>query len=219
MQQVNALIWDLDGVLVDSEHYHYRAWRETMRLLHYDEMSLVDFRRTFGMRNVDLLRGVLGLPLSEAQANDLADMKEARYRELVRSEGMQLLPGVQTWLAAAHLAGWLQAVASSAPRANVETVVDAVKIRHFFGALICAEDVRHGKPDPEVYLTAARKLGVTPTRCIVIEDAPSGTQGARAGGMASIGVLTTHTELVADLVLPDLADVPFEAVCALLDNH
>src|SRR6516162_10244556 len=110
MQQTPyALIWDLDGVLVDSAEYHYRSWRETMQTLHNHDMSLSDFRRTFGLRNTDFLRDVLGLQLTSAEVDHLADMKEARYREMVRFDGLQLIRGASTWLESAQRAGWLQA--------------------------------------------------------------------------------------------------------------
>lgn len=204
-----AIIWDMDGVLIDSADLHYRAWRQTAQSLLRMEISLDDFRRTFGLRNEEMLRDYLGYALPSDEVLQLADSKEALYRELIHTQGISLLPGVCSWLSQAEAAGWSQAVASSAPRANVEAVLDLLKIREYFAASISAEDVKKGKPDPEVYTAAAQKLAIPPERCIVIEDAPFGVLGARHAGMACIGVLTTHQELSADITIDRLDALPF----------
>ncbi len=213
-----AIIWDMDGVLVDSAGLHYRAWRQTIQDELRRDMSEDDFNSTFGLRNSEMLRDYLGYELSEDAVNRLADRKEALYRDLIHTHGLTLLPGVLAWLKQAHTAGWRQAVASSAPRANVEAVVDAVAIRRYFSAMISAEDVHKGKPDPEVFLAAARKVDVTPGNCIVIEDAPFGILGARQAGMRCIGVLTTHPSLDADIVINCLEDIRFEYAADLVSK-
>lgn len=204
-----AIIWDMDGVLIDSADLHYRAWRETVQSVLHTDMSLHDFRRTFGLRNEEMLRDYLGYALPSGDVIRLADRKEALYRELIHTEGLTLLPGVWSWLNQAQATGWIQAVASSAPRLNVEAVLDALQIRRYFGTTISAEDVKNGKPDPEVFITAADKLAVPPARCIVIEDAPFGILGARRAGMACIGVLTTHQDLSADITADRLDALAF----------
>ncbi|HEY3342666.1 MAG TPA: HAD family phosphatase [Anaerolineae bacterium] len=211
-----AIIWDLDGVLIDSGEYHFRAWSEIMQTTCHRDFTTEEFKRTFGMRNLEMLRDVLGTQLSATDVEHLSEVKEARYRELVRTEGLSLLPGVVTWLASAQRTGLQQAVASSAPRANVDAVMDASHIRDYFGTLVAAEDVSRGKPDPEVYQTAAARLGVEPSHCIIIEDAPAGVEGARRAGMACIGVLTSHPSLEADVVAPTLAAIPFDTALKLL---
>jgi beta-phosphoglucomutase len=211
-----AIIWDLDGVLIDSGEYHFRAWREVMRDVCHREFTVDEFKRTFGMRNREMLRDVLGAQVATAEVDHLSEVKEARYRELVRTEGLNLLPGVETWLASARSAGWQQALASSAPRANVDAVMEASHIHDYFSTLVAAEDVCHGKPDPEVYLTAAGRLDVEPSHCIIIEDAPAGVQGAHSAGMACIGVLTSHQTLAADIVVSTLADIPFDSALKLV---
>jgi beta-phosphoglucomutase len=213
-----ALIWDMDGVLVDSASFHFQSWREILKAERGTEITLDEFRLTFGLRNADMLQIVLGSSVSDSAVLHLGNTKEARYRELIGQQGISLLPGVQNWLDYAHAAGWKQAVASSAPRANVEAVVDAVNVRRYFEVLITAEDVSHGKPDPEVFLAAARKMSMSPLRCIVIEDAPAGVQGAQSAGMACIGVLTTHDRLAADFVAASLLDVPYSVVGKLLNR-
>jgi HAD superfamily hydrolase (TIGR01509 family) len=140
-------------------------------------------------------------------------VKEAFYRDVVAKQGIDALPGVLRWLTALHSAGWKQAVASAAPRDNVHAILDELSIGGFFSAITSAEDVTRGKPDPQVYLTAALRVNVLPNRCIVIEDAPAGVEGAKRANMRSIGVLTSHNVLEADLVvnrLDELGDDAFE---------
>jgi len=115
-----------------------------------------------------------------------------------------------------HEQGWLQAVASSAPRANIEVVLEALAATHRFQAIVSAEDVRKGKPDPEVYLTAASRVGVSPDRCIVVEDAVAGVEGARRAGMRSIGVSHNGKHLAADLVVTSLDLLDADAFETLL---
>ena len=210
MQPISrALIWDMDGVLVDSGEYHFVAWRETLKAIMQSDISYADFQRTFGLRNVEMLRDYLGFNLTLAEVDYLSGIKESRYREIISQRGMSLLPGVKEWLSEARSQGWLQAVASSAPRENVEAVVDTVGIRDFFQVMLSAEDVKHGKPDPEVFLTAASRLGVPPSNCLIIEDAPVGIQGAKSAGIRCVGVLTTHAHLDADIVINRLSDLAF----------
>jgi beta-phosphoglucomutase len=211
-----AVIWDMDGVLIDSGDYHYRAWREILASERRAPFTIENFRKTFGLRNSDMLRDVLGLDVTDEVAEQLATIKEERFRALVRETGIALLPGVSAWLEHLYKSGWQQAVASSAPRPNLEAILDVVDIRRYFDAVVTAEDVAHGKPDPEVFLTAARKLDVPPQRCVVIEDAPAGVEGARRAGMACIGVLTTHDHLDAGIAVRTLQEVSFEALEQLI---
>ncbi|HEX8118158.1 MAG TPA: HAD-IA family hydrolase, partial [Pyrinomonadaceae bacterium] len=113
-------------------------------------------------------------------------------------------------------AGWLQAVASSAPRANLEVIVEALGLSDYFAAVAAAEDVTEGKPDPQVFLVAAARLGVEPARCVVVEDAPAGTEAARRAGMRCVGVLSSHEELKADIVVRTLEELPDDAFDDLL---
>ena len=214
-----AVIWDMDGVLIDSGEFHYAAWGETLNALCRRPLTLEDFRRTFGQRNSEMLRAVLGADITEDEIDLLATEKEQRYRTLVRTRGIQPLPGVLMWLESLHQAGWRHAIASSAPRLNLDAILDTVHIGNYFDALVTAEDVSRGKPDPEVYLAAARKLGVPPERCIVIEDAPAGVEGARRAGMACIGVLTSHDHLDADITTPTLRELPIDAANKLIDRQ
>ncbi len=202
-----AVLWDMDGVLVDSAEYHFLAWQAALRELENYEITRDQFQHTFGQRNDTVLRDIFGPSYADDTIARVADHKEAMYRTLVRERGIQPLPGVMTWLAYLCENGWGQAVASAAPRANVEVIVEAVGIRGYFGALTSAEDVTRGKPDPQVYLLAAQRVGAPPARSIVIEDAPAGAEGARRAGMACIGVLSSHGQLQADVVVRTLDEL------------
>lgn len=213
---VRAVLWDMDGVLVDSADYHYEAWRQAMQR-EGRQLTHADFKRTFGQRNDTVLRDMLDPHISDADIQRIADFKEATYRTLVRERGIAPLPGVLHWLSVLQDAGWKQAVASAAPRANVDAIAEAMNITHFFDALTSAEDVTRGKPDPQVYLVAASRVGASPAQSIVIEDAPAGVEGAKRAGMKRIGVRSSHGELEADIVVDSLEALSHDAFDRLLD--
>jgi HAD superfamily hydrolase (TIGR01509 family) len=204
-----AVLWDLDGTLVDSEDYHWRSWRDAMAAEGID-LSYDRFLASFGLRNDRILRGWLGDSVDPARIQRIGDAKEAEYRRLAEREGLTPLPGAAEWTARLHADGWHQAIASSAPRLNVEVMLRVLHLDRYFDAIAAAEDVTIGKPDPQVFLRAAEHLAVPPSRCIVVEDAPAGVEAARAGGMRSIGVSQTK-QLDADIFVRALDQLPPDA--------
>ncbi len=128
----------------------------------------------------------------------------------MRSNGVGLLPGARRWLDTLHAEGWRQALASSAPRANIEAILQELSLRDVFGAIVGAEDVTHGKPDPEVFLRAGERLGVLPRRSVVVEDAAAGVEAGRRGGMRTIGV-NADRPLDADVYAGSLDELPDDA--------
>jgi beta-phosphoglucomutase len=210
-----AVLWDMDGTLVDSGAYHYQAWRETMAALGR-ELGREEFAATFGQRNDAILHRYIGPQVMAEEIQRIGDAKEERYRTLVRAGGIATLPGVREWLARLGAGGWRQAIASSGPRLNSETIIAALGLDGTFAAVVAAEDVVHGKPHPEVFLAAAARLGVAPARCVVVEDAPLGIAAARRGGMRSLGVLNTHPHLDADRVAHSLEELEADAFDRLL---
>jgi HAD superfamily hydrolase (TIGR01509 family) len=146
----------------------------------------------------------------------ISQAKEELYRQLVRKNGISPLPGVKNWVHRLHEQGWLQAIASAAPRPNIEVVLEALAATHYFQGIVSAEDVHCGKPDPEVYLTAASRVGASPDSCIVVEDAAAGVEGARRAGMRSIGVSRNGKYLSADVVVQSLDLLDSEAFETLL---
>jgi beta-phosphoglucomutase len=210
-----AVLWDVDGTLIDSSEYHWLSWRDALAAENFP-ITREQFAATFGQRNDEILRGYFPGHTPEELAR-VGDAKEERYRELIRTRGIELLPGVRRWLDRLRCEGWLQAVASSAPRLNLDAIMSALRLENYFAAVASAEDVTAGKPDPQVFLAAARKLEVAPARCVVVEDAPAGTEAARRAGMRSVGVLSSHGELRADVVVRTLEELPETAFDDLLE--
>jgi beta-phosphoglucomutase len=203
MSEARAVLWDMDGTLIDSQEFHWISWRDTMA----DEgfaLTEEQFLASFGQRNDAIITGWLGAAATAELIERIGNSKEELYRHLVRSKGISALPGVVQWVRALHQRGWVQAIASSAPRQNVEAILEALAAAGSFQGIVSAEDVSRGKPDPEVYLTAARRLGVSPGRCIVVEDAVAGIEGARRAGMRSIGVGPNCQHLPADVAVSSL---------------
>ncbi|HTL43085.1 MAG TPA: HAD family phosphatase [Vicinamibacterales bacterium] len=209
-----AVLWDLDGTLVDSEDYHWQSWQHAMAL---DGTAIThdQFTQTFGQRNETILRGWLGDDATLERMDRVADAKEVEYRRLAQERGLTPLPGAAEWLVRLQATGWKQAIASSAPRLNVDVMLRALKLEHYFDAVVSSEDVTRGKPDPEVFLTAAARLGVPASRCIVVEDAAAGVEAARRAGMRSIGVRRNGT-LAAEMTVRSLEDLEPNAFDSLL---
>src|SRR6266478_4685314 len=203
----SAVLWDMDGTLVDSEEYHWLSWRDTMAAEGVP-ITHEQFMESFGQRNDTILASWLGSDVPSERVQRIGDTKEELYRKLLREGGLAPLPGAAEWVQHLHREGWAQAIASSAPRANVTAVLEVIELGGCFQAIVSAEDVTRGKPDPEVFLTAASRLGMVPSRCIVVEDAPAGVEAARRAGMRSIGVRRKGPPLAADLAITSLADLP-----------
>ena len=185
-----AVLWDLDGTLVDSAEYHWRSWRDTMRA-EGRPVTHQQFLDSFGQKNDRVLALWLGADASPEQIRRIAEAKEAEYRRLALEYGLPVLAGAADWIRRLHRAGWKQAIASSAPRENVAVMLRALPVEAQWDAIVAAEDVTAGKPDPQVFLAAAARLGVPPQRCVVVEDAAVGIEAARRAGMRSIGVHRT----------------------------
>jgi len=208
-----AVLWDLDGTLVDSEEKHWLSWRDAMAAEGIP-LTREQFLATFGLRN-DAIVPRWVPDASPDKIRHIGESKEILYRQLVRQQGLEPLPGAAEWVRRLAKQGWLQAIASSAPRENVHVVLEAIGLPGCFQAIVSAEDVTHGKPDPQVFVLASERLKTPPSRCVVVEDAPAGVEAAQRGGMASIGV-RRNGSLKADLVVSSLADLPADAFTRLL---
>ncbi len=209
-----AVLWDLDGTLIDSEECHWLAWKKTLEAEGV-EIRRQQFASTFGQRNASFLGGWLGVDPSDERVDRVGAAKEAAFRRMTGEGHCSLMPGAADWLARLRRDGWLQAIASSAPRANVETVLDALGIAGYFTVAVAAEDVRAGKPDPQVFLETASRLALPPARCIVVEDAAAGIEGAHRAAMRSIGV-SARLSLPATIRVRSLVDLSPGAFDALL---
>jgi beta-phosphoglucomutase len=181
-----AVIWDVDGTLVDTAELHFRAWARLARELCLP-FTRADFAATFGRRNPEILHQLFGTHYTEQEVADLGARKEEYYKEAAR-QGVALLPGVRALLEGLHAAGFRQAIGSSAPRGNLDLILGLTHTEPFFDAVVAMEDTQRGKPDPQVFQVAAARLGVAPARCLVLEDAVAGVQAAKAGGMKCLAV-------------------------------
>jgi beta-phosphoglucomutase len=185
LQQCGA-IWDVDGTLVDTAEMHFAAWTRLCQELGRP-FSRADFAATFGKRNPEIFQYLFGNALNEAQIAELGDRKEDYYRAAAR-QGVELLPGARELLTTLRHHGVRQAIGSSAPRANVDLILSLTDTAGFFQAVVSSEDTTRGKPDPQVFLVAAERLGIAPKHCVVFEDAVAGVQAAKAGGMKCVAV-------------------------------
>jgi HAD superfamily hydrolase (TIGR01509 family) len=211
-----GVLWDLDGTLIDSAGHHWTAWQGTLASFGRSATQ-AQFAQMFGKRNDEILRELFGDVLDAAWIEEVSETKEATYRRILRESGLALLPGAEAWLARLTGRGWRQALASSAPPKNIEAAFEALHLDRFLRTIVSADEVGRGKPDPAIFLEAARRLEVPAARCIVVEDAPAGLAGARRAGMRSIGVLSAHhPRLEADLVVASLADLADDAFDVLL---
>ncbi|MFT4176841.1 MAG: HAD family phosphatase [Luteolibacter sp.] len=201
---LEAVIFDFDGVVVDSHHAHERSWFELAAELG-ETLTYEQFHETFGQRNESIIPW-LGWAdaMDHAKIRRLGDRKEVLYRAILEKEGIVPLPGVVALLKKLGEAGIPTAVGTSAPRANIECVFRLLGLADDFREISASEDVSRGKPDPEVFLKAAAKLKVKPENCVVIEDAHAGIRAARAGGMKAVAVTTTHDADALAREMPDL---------------
>ncbi len=200
-----AVLWDMDGVLVDSAVLHRRAWRV---FLTRKELTITDeiFERGFGQPNEQVLPGYFP-DLTHQEIRRLSAEKEACYRRLVRQEGIYPTPGVLTWMNHFSRARIRQVLATSGCRANANMIVDLTGARAYLTAIIAAEDVSQGKPHPDVFMRAAQQVDVPPERCLVIEDSLHGIRAARAANMRCLAIETTHNAAEldeSDLVIRDM---------------
>jgi len=187
---ITAVIFDLDGVLIDSAEPHAEAWRRLA-----DELGVsvdpAQFLATFGRQNRDIVPLLFGADLKPDRIRELGERKEAIYRDLARGRVKQV-QGAVGLVRDCRRNGLRLAVGSSAPRENIDLALGEMGLTEEFQAIVHAGDVSRGKPDPQVFLVAAERLAVSPAECAVIEDAPSGLTAARAAGMTAIGVTTAH---------------------------
>jgi HAD superfamily hydrolase (TIGR01509 family) len=206
---VRAVLWDLDGTLVDSAEFHWLSWRDTMAAEGIT-ITYQQFLESFGQKNDRILPGWLGPGADAERIRRIGDAKEAEYRRLAGVHGLTPLPGASAWVRRLHSQGWQQAIASSAPRENVGVMLRALALDGMFEAIVSAEDVTKGKPDPQVFLAAAGRLGLPPDRCVVVEDAAVGVAAARSAAMKCVGV-NREVVLDADVAVSSLLELPADA--------
>lgn len=184
-----AALWDLDGVVVDTGEFHYLAWTEVLAEAGLP-FSRQFFQATFGMNNAGILKALLGHEPPADQLKYISERKEERFRQIIHGRARPL-PGVLEALRWFKRHGFKQAIASSAPPANIDFLIDELGLRDQFEALVSGYDLP-GKPAPDVFLLAARRLATNPIDCLVIEDAVAGVAAAKSAGMTCLAVTNTN---------------------------
>lgn len=193
MPETRALIFDMDGVIIDSNPLHRIAWSQYTRL-HGVEMTEAMQNRMYGMRNDEIIRDFLGGHLTDEEVFAHGAAKEALYRDMMKPRAEEsLVAGVREFLARHR--NLKLALATNAEPANVNFVLDNTGLRHVFQVIVSGHEVVHPKPHPEIYLRVAELLETPPDECVVFEDSRAGVAAAVAAGMRVVGVGTTHDEL------------------------
>ncbi|MEO8302589.1 MAG: HAD family phosphatase [Betaproteobacteria bacterium] len=184
-----AFIFDIDGTIIDSMPYHQKSW--DVFLARHGAVTVGEdfFRRTAGRTGTEVMRELMG-PLSDEDAHALVREKESIYRELFAPEFREIA-GFGDFARAAKSAGVRLACATAGDPDNIAFAVGGLKMPGFFDAVVGAHDVARGKPDPDMFLLAAERLGVPPAQCLVFEDAPLGIEGARRAGMRAVAIAST----------------------------
>lgn len=187
-----SAIFDMDGVLIDSGAHHRHAWRALLAELG-TEPDPEHWRLTIGRPSEEAIPLLLGRRMSGAEARRLARRKRDLYQERAQA-GLEPVPGVPQFLESLARLGVPRAVGTSASRWDAERLLDDLGHLRYFDVVVTSDDVMLGKPDPEVWTQAARRLRAAPAACVVFEDALVGVQAARSAGMRVIGVTTAHTD-------------------------
>lgn len=217
---LEAVLWDMDGVIADTMQYHYGAWRDVLKGMGIT-LTLDDFRPLFGQRHDSIVRYALGSNLTHEQIEALSDKKQKLYRERVY-KNIKPLPGAVELIKTLYKNKIKIALASSATKENVDIIVEGLKIEKCFQAYVNGTEVAEGKPSPLIFQLAARKLDVAADNCVVIEDAIAGVTAAKAAGMKCVAVTTSHPGeklMNADLIVDSLEDVNIEVLKGLFQNN
>jgi len=186
---IRAFIFDMDGTVIDSTGLDYEAWQKAMR--EYDaELPYEDYIAKLGAKGSEIAKDYLDV--SDEEIEQLVSRREEYFKQLVNERGLRLLPHVEQTLQELRNYHLKTALATGANQEKLEFIFDKLPIRQYFDVFVTADDVTQGKPDPEVFLLAAQKLGVEPANCVVMEDATNGLEAAKRGGMRCIALTTTR---------------------------
>lgn len=190
MATLKGVIWDMDGVLVDTGEFHFQSWMITLAPYGIP-FSREIFNNTFGMNNEGILKLLKGEEFDPQMINEIGERKEITFRQQIRGQ-VKLLPGALNLLKSIREENIPQAIGSSAPQKNIDAIVGELELKDYFAVLVSAAEMP-GKPDPAVFLAAAQGIHAPAAQCIVIEDAIAGVEAARRAGMKCIAVTTTNS--------------------------
>jgi beta-phosphoglucomutase len=185
-----AVIFDMDGVIIDSNPFHKIALKQFCNKYGFDFTDEELMQRIYGRTNKEWLTNLFG-PLPPHELTQYEEEKEGLFRELYKNN-IRALPGLPEFLRQLQLNKVPVAIGTSAPRSNVDFVLQHTGLGEFFPVILDETDVERGKPDPEIYLKVAARLRLPPGRCIIFEDSLSGVEAAQRAGAFVIGVATTH---------------------------
>jgi beta-phosphoglucomutase len=212
-----AIIFDMDGVLVDSSPFHFRKWMDFLNAhaIPFDEQELPNI--VLGPANDVIFRRFLGNHLTREQISELSEELDANFRREI-GPNPPALPGVRRLIEECHSQGVAMAVASAAIASNVKFLINALGLTECFREMLAVDSTTHPKPHPEIYLKAAERLGVSPAACAVFEDSYVGIEAAKRAGMKCIAIASTFSaedlrrETHADLIVPNFEHVSLETV-------
>ena len=213
---LKAVLWDMDGVLVDTEETHYITWKMVFKKLGRG-LSPIEFKNTFGMNNKTLMQTFFNSELSESDKEKISEEKEVLFRENIKGN-VKLLPGVDTWINYFYENQIPQAVASSAPVANIEAIIREFPRPERFQTMVSAEKLP-GKPNPAVFLKAAGELNAIPAQSLVFEDSMAGVKAAKAAGMKCIAITSTNPSeklYEADIIIDKYESLTLQQIRNLL---
>jgi len=215
-----AVIWDMDGVIVDTAQYHLKGWQMVFRKrgANYTEE---DFRRNTGKRSDSIIKNVLGEKIAQGEIIAITREKDETFRQLM-GQNIRPFPGVLKLITSLKEHGFKIAIASSAPMENIQLITQSLKIHNRFDAIISGWETTKGKPHPQIFLRAVEKLGVEAEDCIVIEDAISGVTASQRAGIRCIAVTNTTPRKdlrEADLVIDTLEEITVDDLERLLRQH
>jgi beta-phosphoglucomutase len=213
--QKRAILWDMDGVLVDSSPVHVTAWKQVLSDMgiQFDSQK---FKQIYGLKNSEFLKILVPRQFNDMEIKSLVDQKEAQFRKISRN--LKPIPGVIKWLNKFKSMDWRQAIASAGEPENIEYIVDILQIREYFDALVTPGDLP-GKPDPAIFIKASQQLEISPKYCLVIEDSVPGIKAARQANMHCIAVSSTNSPVVlsnADIVVESFEKLTFEQVVSII---
>lgn len=211
MNTIQACIFDLDGVIVDTAVYHYKAWKRLANELGFDfiEEDNEKLKGVSRIRSLELILELGGVTKTDAEKEELAARKNAWYVDMINQMTPdEILPGAKEFLETCINAGIKTALGSASK--NSMTILEKTGITHLFNAVIDGNKVTKPKPDPEVFLKGAEELGIKPANCVVFEDAIAGVEAAINGGMKVVGVGSPAVLGKANLVISGLNEMTLE---------
>ena len=217
---LEAVLWDMDGVIADTADYHYNAWREVLAERGVT-LTRADFMKLFGQRHDTIIKFALGDKLPPEEFDKINARKQSIYRRNV-AQNIVPLPGAVALIKALKKYHIKTAIGSSAVQANIDVILQGLGIEKDFQAIVPGTEVAEGKPSPLIFQLAAKKLGVKPANCVVIEDAIAGVAAAKSAGMKCLAVTNSHpTQSLkdADLIVDTLEKVDINTLKALFDKE